>query len=76
VSAGGWSAEDEALLHAADELHEASVISDPTWDALAARFDDQQLIELCMLVGQYHLVAFALNSLRVQREPGVEGFPA
>ena len=28
-----------------------------------------------MLVGHYHLVAFALNSLGVQLEPGLEGLP-
>ena len=28
-----------------------------------------------MLVGQYHMLAFALNSLGVQREPGVPGLP-
>ncbi len=27
-----------------------------------------------MLIGHYHLVSFTLNSLGVQREPGVEGF--
>ena len=27
-----------------------------------------------MLVGHYHMVAFTLNSLGVQREPGVPGF--
>jgi hypothetical protein len=27
-----------------------------------------------MLVGHYHLVAFTLNSLGVQLEPGVDGF--
>ena len=26
-----------------------------------------------MLIGHYHMVAFALNSLRVQREDGVSG---
>jgi alkylhydroperoxidase family enzyme len=66
----GWSAEDTALLAAADELHEHARIGDGTWQALAARFSEAQLIELCMLVGQYHLVAFALNSLGVEREDG------
>jgi hypothetical protein len=33
------------------------------------------LIELCMVVGQYHLVAFTLRSLGIQREAGVEGLP-
>ena len=31
-----------------------------------ARWDEQQLIEVCMVVGQYHLVAFTLNSLGVR----------
>ena len=29
-----------------------------------------------MLVGQYHLVAFMLNSVGVQPEPGLEPLPA
>jgi 4-carboxymuconolactone decarboxylase len=71
----GWSDDDAVLLRAVDELHDDSRIGDATWSALAQRFDDQQLIELCMLVGQYHLVAMTLNSLGVERDPGVPGFP-
>jgi alkylhydroperoxidase family enzyme len=70
----GWSPADAALLRAADELHRDSHISDATWAALTARYDERQLIEVPMLVGHYHLVAFALNSLGVQLEPGVAGF--
>ena len=75
MAEGGWSEEDQALLRAADELHAESRISDRAWSMLAERFDEQQLIEVCMLVGQYHLGAFTLNSLGVEREPGVGGFP-
>jgi alkylhydroperoxidase family enzyme len=71
--AGGWSDFDETLIRAADELHGEAVISDPTWAQLAERYDERQLIELCMLVGNYHLVAFTLNSLGVQPEPGTPG---
>ena len=67
---------DGVLIAAADELHADSKISDDTWKALAKRYDKRQLIELCMLVGQYHLVAMTLNSLGVQRDEGVEGFPS
>ena len=74
--APGWKEADRALLRAADELHAASKISDGTWAALAESYDERQLIEITMLVGQYHMVAFALNSLGVQREPGVPGLPA
>jgi alkylhydroperoxidase family enzyme len=72
--APGWDAFDAALLRAADELHDDSCVSDATWEALAGRYDVPQLIELVMLIGHYHLVAFTLNSLGVQREPGVPGF--
>lgn len=74
--AAAWSDEDGALLRAADELHAHSRISDGTWAELAARYDDQQLIEVCMVVGQYHLVAFTLNSLGVEPEPGLPEMPA
>ncbi len=71
--ASGWSEHDVTLLQAVDELHEQSVLSDETWNRLAARYDEKQLIETCMLVGHYHMVAYTLNSLRVQREEGVSG---
>jgi alkylhydroperoxidase family enzyme len=74
--AEGWSDDDAALLAAADELHDGARIGDQTWRALAARLSEAQLIELCMLVGQYHLVAFTLNSLGVEREDGVPALPS
>jgi alkylhydroperoxidase family enzyme len=73
--APGWHAHDTTLLRAADELHESATISDATWAGLAGAYDERQLIEVCMLVGHYHLVAFTLNSLGVEREAGTEGFP-
>jgi alkylhydroperoxidase family enzyme len=72
--APGWDPFDATLLRAADELHDDSKISDATWDELARRYDERQLVEVPMLVGHYHLVAYTLNSLAVQREPGVPGF--
>jgi alkylhydroperoxidase family enzyme len=69
-----WDAFDATLLRAADELHADSCLTDATWAALAARYDEKQMIELPMLVGQYHLVAMTLNSLGVQREEGMKGF--
>ncbi len=69
--APGWDAFDATLLRAADELHADACVSDATWAALAGRYDERQMIELPMLVGHYHLVAFTLNSLGVQVEPEV-----
>lgn len=66
---------DALLVRAADELHEANVISEATWTALEEIYDDAQLIEVPMVVGQYHLVAFTLRSLGIRPEAGVEGIP-
>jgi len=71
----GWNQADATLLQAADELHQDWCITDPTWAQLSERYNEQQLIELPMLVGQYHMVAMALNSLGVQVDPGLKGFP-
>jgi 4-carboxymuconolactone decarboxylase len=70
-----WSALDAALLRAADELHGDARISDATWTTLAAAYDERQLIELCMLIGHYHLVAFTLNSLGVELDAGLPPLP-
>ena len=72
--AEGWDPFDAALLRAVDEMHQRACISDATWDALADQYDEHQLIEVPMLVGHYHMVAFTLNSLGVELEPGVQGF--
>jgi alkylhydroperoxidase family enzyme len=73
--ADGWEPFERVVLRATDELHADACIADDTWSALAARYDERQLIELPMLVGHYHMVAFTLNSLGVQLEPGLEGLP-
>lgn len=74
-SAAGWDPFDALLLRAADELHDDQGVSDGTWDALRERFDSKQMIDLIFTVGQYTLVSMALNTLGVQRDEGVEGFP-
>jgi alkylhydroperoxidase family enzyme len=70
-----WPAPDALLLQAADELHLEQRLSDATWEGLSARYDTQQLIEVPMLVGHYHLVAMTLNTLGVELEPEYEDLP-
>ncbi len=73
--APGWSAADAAILRAADELHADQMIGDATWTELAKTWNRQQLMDLVFAIGQYHLVAMALNTFGVQRDPGVPGLP-
>jgi 4-carboxymuconolactone decarboxylase len=63
-----WAPFDATLIRAVDELHESSCLGDATWETLAERYDDRQLIEVPMVVGHYHLLALTLNSLGIQVE--------
>ncbi|HET8672856.1 MAG TPA: carboxymuconolactone decarboxylase family protein [Thermoleophilaceae bacterium] len=73
--ADGWSERQAALLRATDELHANRTISDGAWDGLARHLGEKELIELCLLVGHYEMIAMTLNSLgtpldRVPERPG------
>jgi alkylhydroperoxidase family enzyme len=65
-----------ALLRAVDALHRDDVISDATWNELAATFDSRQLLDVLVAAGGYRMVSMALNTFGVQLEPGAERFPA
>lgn len=64
-----YSQHQEALLQAVDELHGERELSDSTWSELRQRYSDEQMIELCMLVGNYEMVAMTLKSLGVEPDP-------
>ncbi|WP_424851734.1 carboxymuconolactone decarboxylase family protein [Streptomyces sp. SAI-170] len=72
AEAHGWTDLERHLIRAADELHSLATLSDATWQALAGHFDDAELIEIVMLVGQYHMVAFFLNTAGVELDPGFD----
>ena len=69
--AEGWSERQSLLLRAVDEMHEDGRIGDELWAQLAHHLDEVRLIELCMLIGHYEMLAMTLNSLRVEPD-----FPA
>ena len=74
-NADGWDAFDATLVRAVDELYIDSFISDATWQKIAVKYNKHQLIDLVFTVGQYNLVSMALNTLGVQLEDGIDGFP-
>ena len=65
-SVPGWSPHERAILRGVEELLGNQMISDETWAALAQQWDERQLIEFPVLVGQYFSVALQQNSLRVR----------
>jgi len=74
-NAPGWDPFDATLLRAVDELHSDAFITDATWNALAKRYDEKQLMDLVMTVGDYNMVSMFLNTMGVQLEEGTVGFP-
>lgn len=68
AEAVGWQEHERLLLRAADELVLQRTLSDATWTALCARYEERQRVELCMLAGHYAMLAGTLNALGVEPE--------
>jgi alkylhydroperoxidase family enzyme len=74
-NAAGWVPFEAALCRACDELHTEHTIADQTWSVLSERYEEQELVEVIMFVGYYHLVSYVLNALGVPVEEGTALFP-
>lgn len=70
-----WSKDDALLIRLADELFDAGDVSDLTWDAAAARFTDDQLLELVITAGWYRLLSYVIRVVRIAPEPWAARFP-
>jgi alkylhydroperoxidase family enzyme len=68
ADAPGWSKRQALLLRAADEMHERRKIGSELWTELSGHLDEVLLIELCMLIGHYEMLAMTLNTLEVEPE--------
>ena len=66
--APGWTEHEAAILRAVEEMLTDQALSDETWAILAATWDERQLIEFPMLVGQYVCTAIVQNTLRIRLE--------
>lgn len=71
-----WTHEDGLVVRLADELHDTSNVSAPTWKQAAEHFSVEALIELIMLAGLYHAVSFMVNACGIQHESLAPRFPS
>jgi AhpD family alkylhydroperoxidase len=69
ADAPGWSPRRALLLRAADAMHADGRIGDELWAALAREYDERGLIELCLLIGHYEMLAMTLLSLAIEPDP-------
>lgn len=70
-----WSDADGELIALADELHDTATVSDVLWARLAARFSEEQLLELLITAGWYRLLCYVINGARIERESWAARFP-
>lgn len=61
-----WSQRDFILLKATDELLANDDVTDSTWTELSDVLTQAEIIELCLLVGQYRGLATTIHTLRIQ----------
>jgi 4-carboxymuconolactone decarboxylase len=63
------------LLDLVDHLAVSTRVDDELWSQLAAWYDEAQCIEAVMLVGFYRMLAGFVNTIGVEAEPGLPGWP-
>jgi alkylhydroperoxidase family enzyme len=73
--ASAWRGRDALLVRLVDELHETSQVSGELWRRLEAEYEPGQLLELLVLVGWYHVIAFVANGAGVAREAWAPRLP-
>ena len=62
---GGLTPRQQALLSATDEFINDRSISAKVWQQLSSHLDRRQLIEFCMLAGQYDSLAATMSALDI-----------
>jgi alkylhydroperoxidase family enzyme len=67
---------ERLLLALCESLHRTAAVPDELWQALAAAYRPDQIVELLALAGQYHTIAYLTNALQIEPEDGAPRFPA
>src|SRR5438128_12481174 len=75
ADAAVWSARDGLLIRLVDELHDTA----SAWHELSSALEDHsttpQRLELLLIAGWYHAIAFIANGARVEHESWAPRFP-
>ena len=71
-----WTADEQALIAAVDDLVDRRGIADATWTSLSAHFDEAQILEVIALVGYYHTISFLCRGLQLPLESYAARFPS
>jgi 4-carboxymuconolactone decarboxylase len=76
IGEGPWSPLEAVALRMVDDIQGDDCVSDAVWSELDALVDDADAIAMVGLACFYRMVAGVLNSLGIQPEPDLPGWPA
>jgi alkylhydroperoxidase family enzyme len=71
-----WPEAEKVLIATADALHYRSTLSKEEFAALKAHYDEAKILEIILLCGFYHTVAYLANGLDLPLEGFGARFPA
>jgi len=75
LNEGSWSPLELTALRLVDDIARDDCVSDEVWAELASMVDERQAIALVGLACSYRMVAGVINSLGVQPEEDLPGWP-
>ena len=68
-TADGWQGHERLLMSTTEELIGTKDLTDASWAALRAVYDERTALELLLLIGHYDMLATTLMTLRLEPDP-------
>jgi alkylhydroperoxidase family enzyme len=75
ANADCWTEAERVLIATVDALHERATLSEAEFTALAAHYDEAQILEILLLCGFYRTVSYIANALKLPLEETAARFP-
>ena len=75
ADAGCWTEAERVLIATVDALHERATLSEAEFAALAAHYNEAQILEILLLCGFYRTVSYIANALKLPLEETAARFP-
>jgi 4-carboxymuconolactone decarboxylase len=69
-----WNEREALLVQMVDELHATAQISPDLWAKMILHWNNQQMLELMVMVGWYHIISFVANGTQIELEAWAERF--
>ncbi len=69
-----WTHEEQTLLRTVDSIVEGPAITDRHWAKLTDHWSTSEILDILAMIGNYVMLAMALNTLRIPPDPGYSKF--